>query len=205
MAAGLRSVIGLVAGFGRCGSSLVMAMLSAGGLPVVGHPPVFESTAFTEHCTSETFLRKHDGSILKWLDPTHTYLPHAFRGGPVLWLDRDPAAWAESHMKLRNMWTGLPLRHEDPIAHASLSAEVAERTSSVLQKIGSYGSLDRLRFEDILAKPRDAAETLRRVFRAFGYLDINRASAVVRERTAECAPGMEFGPDDVLASIRRTR
>lgn len=198
-------MIGLVAGFGRCGSSLVMAMLRAGGLPVVGHPPIFESADFTEHGTSETFLRKHDGSILKWLDPTHVYLPPAFRGGPVLWLDRDPSEWAASHMKLRNMWTGSPLRHEDPAGHASLTSEVAERTRSVVQKIGSYGHMERLRFEDILSNPHNAAETLSRVFRAFGSLDIARASAMVRARTADCALGMEFGPDEALASIRQTR
>ena len=103
------------------------------------------------------------------------------------------------------MWTGSPLRHEDPIAHASLAAEVAERTCAVVQKIGGYGPLERLRFEDILSDPHDAAETLSRVFRAFGSLDIAKASALVRARTAECAAGMEFGPDEGLASIRRTR
>ena len=198
-------MIGLVAGHGRCGSSMVMAMLQAGGLPVVGHSPVYESPDFNEHFTSETFLRKHEGSILKWLDPTHTYLPAAFRGGPILWLDRDPSTWAESHMKLHNMWTGSPLRHEDPVAHESLSAEVAERTASVAQKISAYGPLERLRFEDILTSPRDAAEPLGRVFRAFGSFDVAKAAAVVRARTSECAAGMEFSPIDVLASIRRTR
>lgn len=198
-------MIGLVAGFGRCGSSLVMAMLRAGGLPVVGLPPVFESALFNEFHTSETFLRQHDGSILKWLDPRHTLLPSAFRGGPVLWLDRDPLAWAESHMKLRNMWSGSPLRHEDPLTHERLSCEVEERTASVVEMISAYSPLERLRFEDILASPRVAAETLNRVFRTFGSLDIAQASAVVRTRTADCAAGMEFGPDEVLDSIRRTR
>lgn len=108
-------------------------------------------------------------------------------------------------MKLRNMWTGSPLRHEDPATHASLSAEVAERTASVIRKIEGYGPLDRLRFEDILANPRGAAETLHRVFRSFGSLDVAKASAPVCERPAECAAEMEFNAEEALASIRRTR
>ena len=36
-------MIGFVAGFGRCGTSLTMAMLQAGGLPVSGSETVFEN------------------------------------------------------------------------------------------------------------------------------------------------------------------
>lgn len=197
-------MIGLVAGFGRCGSSLVMAMLRAGGLAVSGHPPVFESTEFNEHCTSETFLRKKAGFILKWLDPTHTYLPPEFRGGPVLWLDRDPSEWAESHMKLRNMWTGSPMRHDDQETYVALTSEVVQRTASVIRKLESYGPLERLRFEDILARPSEAADTLARVFHAFGALDVSRAAAMVRSRPPQCAAGMEFDQAAALDSIRRT-
>jgi hypothetical protein len=108
-------------------------------------------------------------------------------------------------MMLRNMWTGSPLRHEDPAPRASFSAEVAKRTASVIRKIEGYGPFDRLRFEDILANPRDAAETLHRVFGSFGCLDFAKASALVRERPAEYALEIKFNADEALASIRRTR
>ena len=198
-------MIGLVAGFGRCGSSLVMAMLKAGGLPVVGHPPVFESSQFGPHSTSETFLKRHDGSILKWLDPTHTILPSSVRGGPVLWLDRDPSDWAESHMKLRNMWYGSPLRRDDPEAHESLRQEVEHRTISAVTRIAGYGPMERLRFEDILANPTAAAEVLARLFNCFGNLDSDLAAEVVNPRDPACAPAMEFDQDSALASIRRVQ
>lgn len=197
-------MIGLVAGFGRCGSSLVMAMLRAGGLPVFGHPPIFESTEFNEHITSETFLRRKAGFILKWLDPTHTYLPPEFRGGPVLWLDRDPSDWAESHMKLRHMWTGSPMRHDDQETHAALTSEVVQRTASVTRKLESYGPIERLRFEYILSRPSEAAGTLARVFHAFGVLDVSKAAALVHPRPPQCAVGMEFDQAAVLNCIRRT-
>lgn len=101
-------MIGLVAGFGRCGSSLVMAMLKAGGLPEVGTPPIYEVAEFNTTYTCATFLERSGGGILKWLEPLATVLPSAMRGGPILWLDRDPSEWAESHLKLRNFWYGTP-------------------------------------------------------------------------------------------------
>jgi hypothetical protein len=198
-------MIGLVAGFGRCGSSLVMAMLKAGGLPVVGSPPIYESAEFTPHFTSESFLKRKAGSILKWLDPTHTVLPASVRGGPIIWLDRDPSAWAESHMKVRNLWHNSPLRKDDPATHASLVKEVSDRTRDVLPRIDGYGPLRRLRFEDVLARPMNAAEALAEHFRDFGNLDTDAAARVVRPRSPACEPEMEFDQDSALACLHRTR
>lgn len=68
--------------------------------------------------------------------------------------------------------------------------------------IGSHGSLDRLRDEDILAFPLQAAATTARIFRAIGSLDVHRAAAWVRPRTAACAEDPEFAQDTHLSGMR---
>lgn len=194
-------MIGLVAGFGRCGSSMVMRMLQAGGLPIVGKAPLFETIEFSSQGTVPSFLQRNDGRILKWINPIDTYLPHEFRGCPILWLDRDPAQWAESWMKLERLWQETPLRADDPEAHAALVAKVQHRTKDAVRIAEERGHVRRLSFEEILADPVGAAEILADHFRPFGSLNVREASCVVSRRSPDCAPGMEFDQVSAFVSV----
>ena len=89
----------IVAGMGRCGSSLTMQMLHRAGVPCVGTFPAFE----TDHSS----FSKFDGSFvvdlkehaIKLLDPMRLSLP-PLENHIVIWLDRDPKDQADSMAKL---------------------------------------------------------------------------------------------------------
>lgn len=195
-------MIGLVAGLARCGSSLTMAMLQAGGLPVVGCPPVFEVAQFQPQFTDETFLRRCDGRILKWLDPLNTYLPRTLEVGPVLWLDRDHVQQAASFKKLCALW-GQDLSIQR--GGGELPEQLANATSSAVARLSAYGNFTRLSFETILADPLGSASLLARHFRPLGVLDVRAAASVVKQRLPACQPEMEFSAAAALQSFRSFR
>ena len=56
--------LGFVAGFGRCGTSLVLAMLYHGGLRVIGNSSAFEDRRFTTEGVDHRWLLSQSG-ILK--------------------------------------------------------------------------------------------------------------------------------------------
>lgn len=193
-------MIGLVAGLARCGSSLTMAILQAGGLRVVGLPPVYEVAQFQPQLTDESFLRRCDGRILKWLDPAKTYLPKSLEVGPVLWLDRDPVQQAASFTKLCTLWGEEGRSSEDELAE-----RLSKSTASTVARLSECSSFTRLSFESILADPIGAASLLAQHFRPLGVLDCRAAAQVVKPRTPACQPDMEFDPAAVLMSFRSFR
>ncbi|MCB6178601.1 hypothetical protein LHP98_10720, partial [Rhodobacter sp. Har01] len=68
-------MIGFVAGFGRCGTSLACAMLAAGGLPVAGVAPVFEDHRFSPRRTDPAWRLAQTGRVVKWVCPLTTWCP----------------------------------------------------------------------------------------------------------------------------------
>ena len=80
----------LIAGLGRCGSSLTCQMLAAGGLKVAGAHPDYEPTLLWHQSTEAqrcAILQQHQAA--KWIDPHRFPLRATQAGSIVLWLDRD--------------------------------------------------------------------------------------------------------------------
>jgi hypothetical protein len=97
-----------VGGLARCGTTLMMHMLHAGGIPCMGSKPDFEVDEFNNRPVKAAFLERHSGHAFKLLDPHRTPLPHGFRG-VLVWLDRDPAQQAKSQAKFVHLMTGAPM------------------------------------------------------------------------------------------------
>ena len=79
-----------VVGFGRCGSTMLMNMLRAGGIPFAdGAHPVCG-----EHRGQEAVTALRPGTVAKLLDPTHPdcRVPAGADKWVFLWLDRDAFA-----------------------------------------------------------------------------------------------------------------
>lgn len=96
----------VVAGLGRCGTSLVMQMLDAAGLPVVvgDGPPAYEDPTqlglirdSRDYAHASAWLTGLAGQFVKLLDPFRLKLPRARYS--VLWLDRDYEEQAKSQLK----------------------------------------------------------------------------------------------------------
>lgn len=101
MSASSRPVI-VVAGLGRCGSSLTMQMLEAGGVPCVGEYPAFEDPRSCSLQFDWKWFSSCAGKAVKVLDPHHLDVPLHSVPCSVIWLDRDPTEQAKSQLKFAN-------------------------------------------------------------------------------------------------------
>ncbi len=177
----------IVAGLGRCGTSLVMQMLAAGGVPMVGGHPDFEDMAVDHqrHSDPVSWAARCAGRAVKVLDPQHVPLPQ----GPrylAIWLTRDPEQQARSQIKLLG---GVPtrqmrrafsqsIRRDEPRGQRAMYASGADTLS--------------LFFEGLLRDPIAAAE------RIIAHVGSHRFAAgaavhmasVVIPRGPSCLPGM---------------
>ena len=191
-------MIGFVAGFGRCGTSLTMAMLQAGGLPVSGSETVFENAGFSPVRTEVRWLNSQHGRIVKWVCPLSTWCPGEIEAR-TLWLERDPQEQARSQVKLA-------LAFGEPITNPSAAVKACEdhirtRTEAAVASAACHGPVTRLSFEQLLSDPAGSARGLARFFRDFGRLDVARAAAVVKPRSPACASGLEVDLDDIRQEL----
>lgn len=169
-----------VAGLGRCGTTMVMSMLDRGGFPVGDAPPDYEThTPLLPGRVRAEALVRFRGRAVKWIDPVRSRIP-AGTEARTIWLDRDPIEQAKSQMKLLGRSVS---RREVRFLASALRNEA----SQCRRMIPSLGPCLFLQFDLILANPYAAALKIREFL---GELDAARAAAVVRPRSAACAPDL---------------
>lgn len=172
------SVVG-VCGFGRCGSTMVMRMLDAGGLPPCAgsSPGSFELNGI-DGLAERTDL---DGHAVKVLD-LFAYHPLPDADWRFVWLDRDHQQQARSMIKFAGALTGMSV----PVD--VLARSYAEDRPGRLGWLRSRGPVCVLSYERVLANPMRAARTMRS--EVWPDLDVAAAAAVVHDRTPECRPDL---------------
>lgn len=176
----------IVAGLGRCGSSLTMQMLAAGGMPCVGEPPAFEDARLEPgRHVDEAWFRGLIGNAIKVLDPHHVQLPKAATAR-VIWLNRDYREQAASQAKFLQAVAGIG--GVEDVAIAFRRSMPAERKQALCALAG-WPILEQA-FEALILEPEAAAHAIN----AFvgGHLDEAAMAHVVRRRPTECAPGLEM-------------
>lgn len=95
-----------VAGFGRCGTTMMMTMLDRGGFPVVGPRPAYEVGEMSPMAKPDPqWLRACAGKAVKWIDPikariSRNDLPTA---PVIIHMDRDKRNMAASQVKFLSM------------------------------------------------------------------------------------------------------
>jgi len=185
----------LVSGMGRCGTSLVMGMLDAGGYPVEC-PPQCRGNSYEDtrvhgligepHLDCVRWLEGATGRAVKLLDPHKFRLPESLRlSSRAIWLTRDLAEQAKSQWKfMRAMFPeytgGRDKREAAQAIERSLRREQPEALAALPD--------DRLhlRFEDVLAHPTAAAVLLADFLGM--KLDLDAMVARVQPRSPHCAP-----------------
>lgn len=169
-----------VCGFGRCGTTMVMGMLTAGGLPAAAdaaHP--------WELTMQELRAVPLGGRAVKLLDiPRNAGLPPA-PGWRFVWLDRDPVEQAKSQAKMMDVMLGHRLT---AVEVARFAVSYTRDRPYMMDLLSKHGHLLVLRYEQVLAQPRRAARLLRRVWPG---LDVTAAAAVVHQRDGRCRPDMQ--------------
>ena len=167
----------IVAGFGRCGSSLVMQMLHAAGFPVTGEYPSFECEEYNAGGMPPP------AGASKVLNLEYNPPP----GGPYrwVWLDRSPAQQAKSQAKMLRELGGVRVSRKFVRALACGYGPGRRASFEVMRRLG--GPILVLSFEQLVLDPRGAAEQLA----AFTGCDHAGVMAgVVRKRKPECLPDL---------------
>jgi len=177
-------VVILVCGFGRCGSSMVMQMLAAGGMPVVGEHPAYEDL----DCNPITLpmIPRLDGKAVKLLNPHLDPIPV----GPkyrAVWLDRNLMQQARSTVKFLRGVAGITVKPRDAKRIARAGEKDRPRALAALRQ-ALHGEPLVLRFEDILADPLEAAQQLAMICRR--EMDVQAMARRVLPRSPQCRPDM---------------
>lgn len=185
----------IVAGHGRCGSSLVMQMLAAAGLRCAGRFPSFEHEAvapqlepdFTEPpCKPAEWFDRFDA--IKVLLPHRVVLPTPLTA-VVIWLDRGLLEQSKSQLKT--------MRRQNPTWLGNVpEARILEECRGVLARereaaIEALIPAPRIemRFEDLIRYPLDSALAIREFASQYGHdLDAVEMASVVISRPTTCAP-----------------
>lgn len=176
-----------VCGFGRCGSTMTMSMLVAGGCP-----PGNATEVPYEGDPAALVGRDLSGTCVKLL---HGGRMGEIPEGPTpawrfVWLDRNPVEQAKSTVKfLRTMApvTGItPL----PFAEIGLARSFEQDRPALLGALRRVGPVLVLDYERVLARPHKAAALMRREL--WPSLDVHAAAAVVHERGGACLPDLSF-------------
>lgn len=180
----------LVAGLGRCGTSLMMRMLSTGGVSCAGQMPDFEIDRMAPGAPSPAaWLAQQERSAVKWLDPHRVPLP-ADLPRAVIWLDRDVAEQAKSQIKLLDQMMGISTARNQRRRWVQSLRTDRRRALAML----GDGPRLMLTFEDILQRPTATACRVRDFVRGLGWgaPDGEAMAACVLPRSPRCLPGMDI-------------
>ena len=184
-----------VTGLGRCGTSMVMQMLHAAGVPCAGTPPAFEDIPVTPRGVDHNWLARQGGRAVKWIDPTVTDLRRPPGMHSAVFLARDPRQQALSQLKL------LGVRHDRNTRRAMKKEIEADTVRAHVIVDRQFPCVLSLYFESILRSPSRAAAALSTHCRVLGLLfdNVEAAARVPLPRSPLCAPDLAIEH----AAIRR--
>lgn len=172
----------IVAGMGRCGTSLMMQMLHAAGVPCVGRYPAFETDHSSIRHFDANFIAQLGDVAMKLIDPKHFQIPD-LRHHVVVWLDRDADQQAASALKLLGIAGG---RRERRAYAKSLRNDRWPNIHAL-----GHCSKFTTRFEDLIERPVIATGKISQFLAEFGW-DIDPAimAGQVVPRSSVCFDGM---------------
>lgn len=187
----MRDPVLLVAGLGRCGTSLLMQMLRAAGVPVAGRAPAFEDIPVSLKGVDLDWLDAQRGRAVKWIDPVEASIPNPedwrYR---VIFLNREAEQQAISQLKLLHLRSDRRMRRA---MTARVARDTARAARIVNRLAGTHGVLH-LRFEQLITRPDVAAAKLARFcdMHGFPFGDPDLAAAEVLPRGAGCASDLSI-------------
>jgi len=175
-----------VCGFPRCGSSMTMRMLHAGGIePVEGSSPVsYELPGLAEFADHDPTMLI--GRAVKLLDYVQWYGTDALPNVPwrFIWLDRNSRQQARSFVKFVSAVGGALTDADVPRIRSSFEQDRA----SCVAALQDVGPVLVLKYERTLRDPMAAGRQLEEFCGVLGLA----AAVMVHDRSPECAPDLAF-------------
>lgn len=187
-----------VCGLGRCGSTMTMRMLHAGGVePFCSEEQTgkrFESPWPNRLPSDFDWLRECKGKAVKILRPD-IYTPPKPMKYDFIYLMRNPFEQAKSQIKfIKGHFRVVNEPGEHDIAE--IAERMMNKNAELLRMMKGYPDkrIHVMQFESTINDPLGEAEKLA----TFLGLDTAAAmAAVVERRSPECAPGILEGPNPV--------
>lgn len=174
----------VVAGLGRCGSSLVMQMLAKTGIATTGEYPAFEDERINLPSTASLFAGEWKGKAIKVIDPHRCDLH--LDGCRIIWLRRNERQQARSISKFGHMLAGVPEYTRTQLRRLERSLiEDGHKCKQLLRK-HAKGPWMELNFDDLVTEPQKSVQRLAE----FVGGDAEVMAAVIRNRKPECYPGL---------------
>jgi hypothetical protein len=179
----------IVSGFGRCGTSMVMQMLDAGGMPTVCKGPIYEPEDMMtpEELLRPAYLKAAEGKAIKVLDIQRGRIPTGLDFN-LIWMDRDAEEQAESQAKFLKAMCGFTVSREN--RRAMQRSYPGDRVKAMqMIKAANPRALIEVRFETALLNPHAIAE---RIASHIEGLDPFEMAKVVIPRSPRCMPDMRL-------------
>lgn len=183
----------LVSGLGRCGTTLAMTMLDAGGFPVSGPRPAYEpSQHWNMGLPDADWIRAQEGKAVKWiLGPLHRQkaIRNLLPVPPVIiLLERNAREQARSQIKM----IGPSATKLGRRAEKAMERSIRRDMPIVRAHMRSLGTVYQWAFEDVLENPFWAGRALERII---GHhfdrdFDVEMAIRTVLQRDPACRPDM---------------
>lgn len=183
-----------VAGFGRCGTTMVMTMLDRGGFPVAGPRPAYEAPEMGLGRVDHAWVRAQAGRAVKWIDPLKAVIrPADLQETPaiILYLRRNLREQAASQVK---MAAPFGFAVNDRYIRRAFQASLRREAPALHRHLVDLGPVYTLDYEEILQDPRGAANLLKGV--VYDHFDLPfdfaAAARVPIRRSPKCAPDLSF-------------
>lgn len=185
-----------VCGFGRCGTTMIMTMLHAGGVePAAGTMAgSYELRLGPDGAIAVPDVDGLTGRAVKLLNHVqHFPLPHPELRWGFVWLDRTRIEQARSMVKLLNH--NQP-RTAHPTAIFKFARSYSDDRPALLKRLQQHGPVAIASFEKTLEDPTSTAELLRGLVAdlhgvdAGDRFDVAAAAAAVHDRDPACRPDM---------------
>lgn len=181
----------IVAGLGRCGSSLMMQMLQAGGMKCAGEFPAFELPETNHQAIRTEWLEQFQGGAVKILDPHYCPVVPDFPPAVMLWMTRDFYHQAKSQMKFALMLSGHEPRYDKH--HLKRMEKSLERET--VEALHAYSALPSMfvSFEGLLNNPLVMASKVAAFLKPFEFeIAPAKMAYAVNPRGPECADGLDM-------------
>lgn len=181
-----------VAGFGRCGTTMMMTMLDAGGFPVAGPRPAYEVDEMLPGRIDRAWVRAQAGRAVKYIDPLVARISrNDLPVRPIIiHMRRDVTEMARSQIKMLEM-AGYAIGDRRRAVRA-FAADLTKKAPTLQGRIDALGTVYHFSFEWVLAEPNAAARKLGAIIAEHfdTPLDIAAAAFVPEPRSPLCAPDM---------------
>ncbi|MCH8136647.1 MAG: sulfotransferase domain-containing protein [Proteobacteria bacterium] len=185
----MNSVI-LVCGLGRCGSSLVMQMLKAGGISVDGTAPWYE----TRDIYDGHWIAQQAGRAIKILEPHKRGITFESGDYKSIWIDRDPREQAKSYIKFLRDRKHVPIA--DPgYQRKKLIASFKEERPKGVAVCEDLGPVLYLQFEKLIEEPVLCALDIALFVGIDSIRSLYEMSIQVQDRSPEKLPTMDLETD----------